>query len=525
MTFVAALALAALPADPASALAARLDRLLEADWAARGVKPAAPADDAEFLRRAYLDLLGRAPRVAETRAFLADADPAKRTKLIDRLLVMPGHARHFAATTRTDWLPQADSDNRFFGTGDQFEGWLRDQYRANTPADEVVRRLLGAKLGSGSQIRFGIDGDGPPRRGTDPVRAFYEANEFKPEQLAAAASRLFLGVKLECAQCHDHPFAPLSREQFWQMAAFFGDFAPLPPVPPSFVGPLQPQYTKNRIAVPNADRTVAAVFFDGEVPEWTNDREPREELGRWIAAADNPFFARNVANRTWARFFGIGIVDPVDEPGDANPPSHPEVLDELAKGFAAAKFDNRFLIRVITRTKAYQLTSRLSHPTQADARRFARMPLKGLTGGQIYDSFVAATGYKGAGFQPNEDFFDPRGRSPRGQFQKAFPGGKPTEARTSILQALMMMNGAAVADQTTLATSEVLAAVADAPFLSTEGRVETLFLAALTRFPTPDERERFASYVDRGGPSGDKQKALADVFWALLNSTEFLFNH
>lgn len=529
---IASLCLVFLPTSPpkvdaVAEVVTRIDRQFDQDWLESGVQPAARSNDAEYARRVYLDVLGRTPRVPEIRSFLEDKNPAKRAELVDRLLLMPGHSQHFASTLRTDWLPQTNNDNRFIFLGDQFETWLREQSQKNTPVDQMVRNMLAARIGSGTQIRFGFNMGGA--NGIDPrdalVRNFYEANEFKPEQLAASVSRLFLGVKLECAQCHDHPFAPYSREQFWQLAAFFGDFSPLPPVPPSFVGPLQPQYTKNRIRIPGTEKNVTAVFFNGEFPEWVFEREPREELSQWLTQKQNPFFARNLANRMWARFFGIGLVDPVDEFGDSNPPSHPEVLEILTQAFIDSGFDNRFLIRVITRTRAYQLTSRMSHPSQSDPRLFARMNLKALTGGQIYDSFVSATGYKGQGVQ-NEDYTDFRSRTPRGLFIKEFPtSNRPTEAQTSILQALMMMNGNAMTNQTTLSSADLLAAVADAPFFTTESRVETLFLAGLSRMPTEIERERLASYIDRGGPSGNKKQALADVFWALLNTTEFLFNH
>ena len=506
-------------------LAAAIDRHLEADWAARGIQPAPRADDAEFLRRVYLDLVGRLPKVSEVRAFLADQDPDKRSKLVNKLLTTPDHAAHFAAVTRAEWLPQAFNDFRLGFNAPQLERWLRDRYRDNTPADAVVRRLLTVKVVAGPRGILRTPADDQDDPDGQLLAAFYQANEIKPEQLGSVVSRLFLGTKLECAQCHDHPFAPISRQQFWEFAAFFGEFTPLPPVPPSFVGPLTPQYEKNRITIPNTDKTVVARYSDGTPPDWSDDRSPREELARWLTAAENPYFARNLANRMWAKFFGVGLIDPVDEPGDNNPPSHPELLDELARSFAAGGFDNRLLIRAITRSQAYHLTSRLTHPTQADPRRFARMNMKALSGSQIYDSFLTATGARDQNPQ-RENFFDFGNQFPRSQFQTAFPtANKPTEAQTSILQALMLMNGRLAADQTSIGKSEVLAAVLDAPFMDTGKRVEVLFLAALTRRPTDEELERYASYVDRGGPSGDKKKALADVFWVLLNSTEFLFNH
>lgn len=523
-------ATAAEPAKDKDALAKKLsaaiDRHLEADWTARGIKPAATADDQEYVRRAYLDVIGRIPHVAEVTAFVADKAGDKRAKLVTRLLTMPAYARHFAYTTRQEWLPQTSTDIRFSFNGTQFEAWLQTQYRKNAAADAIVRDVLTVKVTEGMARFRNIDVEGGGDSANARIGAFYQANEGRPENLAAAATRLFMGVKLECAQCHDHPFQTYTKEQFWQTAAFFGEFAALPPVPPSFVGPLQPQYNKNQITIPNSETTLVATFFNGTRPEWSEERTPRQELAAWLTAKDNPFFAKNLANRMWARFFGVGLIDPIDEPGDANPPSHPALLDDLAKGFAESGFDNHTLIRAITGSRAYQLTSKLSHPTQADPRRFAKMAMKGLNGGQIFDSFVIATGLKNSKQLMDETSDDFRDRTIRGKFLKMYPvGSKAIETQTSILQALLMMNGKQMAEQTTVETSETLAAVADAPFLTTGERIDTLFLAVLNRTATDEEREKYASYVDRGGPTGDKQKAIADVFWALLNSTEFLFNH
>jgi hypothetical protein len=336
-----------------------------------------------------------------------------------------------------------------------------------------------------------------------------------------------LGVKLECAQCHDHPFAPYTRDQFWQFAAFFAELNPLSGERPGFVGPVQPQSDRNSIGIPGTEKKVKATFFDGSTPNWVPDRSPRVELADWLVSAKNPYFAKNMANRVWAHFFGLGILDPVDEPGENNPPSHPELMDDLGKAFAENGFDTQTLIRGITRSKAYQLTSKMTHPGQADPRRFARMNLKGLTPSQLFDSLVAATGYREPAFlrnQQNFGFVQPN--NPRSAFLVRFASNeRPTETHTTILQALMLMNGQFIGDQTDLVKSEVLAAIADMPGWGTKERVTNLFLTAFARNPSPEELEKFASYVDRGGSAGDKKKALADVFWVLLNSPEFLFNH
>lgn len=514
--------------DPADALAALIDKHISKDWEARGIIPAETTDDAEFVRRVYLDIIGRAPKAAEAREFIDDKAPNKRAKLVDFLLKMPGHANYFASVTRAAWLPQTATNFQLAQFGSQFETWLRTQYRENTPADQVVRRVINVKVTVNNQnpmFRF-VQADGSDPDGFT-LAGFYQANEGKPEALGSAVSRLFLGMKLECAQCHDHPFAPYTKDQFWQFAAFFAELNPLTGPRPGFVGPIQPQSDRNTIAIPSTDRKVSATFFDGKNPNWSLEKGPREELSDWLVSAKNPYFAKNMANRMWAHFFGIGILDPVDEPGENNQPSHPELMAELGKAFADSGFDNQFLIRAITRSKAYQLTSKMTHPGQADPRRFARMSLKGLTPSQLFDTMVAATGFREPAYMRNQQNFGfVQGNNPRSQFLARFANTeRTTETNTTILQALMLMNGQFIGDQTDLAKSEILAAVADMPGWDSKKRVTNLFLTAFSRNPTPDELEKFSSYVDRGGPSGDKKKALADVFWVLLNSPEFLFNH
>ncbi|HSQ55239.1 MAG TPA: DUF1549 and DUF1553 domain-containing protein [Gemmata sp.] len=518
----------AAPRDAADEIAALIDRHLAAEWAARGIKPTTPADDAEFVRRVYLDLIGRVPKAAETREFIEDRSPAKRAALVERLMTMPGFAGHMASVTRAAWLPQTISNVQFAYAGYQFENWLRSKFRDNMPADEMVRKLLTIPFqvnAQNPQFRFVQANRNDPESQT--LIGFYQANEARPENLGAAVSRLFLGVKLECAQCHDHPFARYTREQFWEFAAFFAEMNPLPGTRPGFVGPIQPQADRNRLTIPNSEKTVVARFFDGTDPIWSADRNPREELATWLTSPANEFFAQNMANRMWAHFFGYGILDPLDEPGDNNPPSHPELLASLGKAFAAAKFDNRVLIRGITRSKAYQLSSKMTHPTQSDPRRFARMNLKGLTPSQLFDSLVAATGHREPGFMRQNQFnFNPQPNNPRSQFINRFASNeKLAEAHTTILQALMLMNGQFITDVTSLEKGEVLGAIADLPGWGTEDRVTALFLTTFSRNPTPEELAKFASYIDRGGANADKKKALADVFWVLLNSPEFLFNH
>ncbi len=478
----------------AAAEAARLDQLLAARWDANQVQPAPTADDAEFMRRLYLDLAGTIPPVSEVRAFLADPSKDKRRKLIDRLLGGPDYVNHFTDVWRATWLPD---EAEALGLRPSFEAWLRVRLAENAGYDRMVREILTSTPQADPRLQNESLAMIQPG-GVSPA-AFYAANENKPEKLAGATSRLFLAVRLECAQCHNHPFAEWTREQFWEYAAFFGG-----------------QGGRPSIVIPNLGKVVQARFPDGTEPKFTNGAGPRVVLADWATSPNNKYFARAAVNRVWSLFFGTGLAEPVDDllrEGDKN-----DMLDELARQFTDHNFDLKFLIRVIVSTRAYQLTSRRTDASQDEPRLFARMAVKALSTEQVIASLTEATGA-------------PRASADLGLLRAELGGSfarqpnKPTEFQTSIPQALALMNGKYVNDATAVERSGTLAAVAGAPFLDAHGRVETLYLAALGRKPTEAESAKLVAYVEKGGPSGDPNLALADVFWALLNSSEFVFNH
>ncbi len=503
----------------ARAMAGRIDAHLAARWQRDKVTPAPLADDAEFVRRAYLDLTGRIPSVAEARRFLKDQSSDKRARLIERLLDSPGYVTHMTHVWRALLLPESDSNYELLYLRPGFELWLRERFQDNVGYDKIVRQLVTLPFGTGRDAMQAYQEMQDPSKAT-PV-AFYMAREGKPENLAAATARLFLGARLECAQCHDHPFARWKREQFWGLAAFYAGLQR--PRGQGFYGPISEALDRREMAIPGTDRVVQANFLDGSEPRWKYKTGPRVTLADWMTSAENPYFARAAANRMWAHFFGLGIVEPVDDFNDENKPSHPEILDDLARDFANHDFDLKYLIRSITLTKAYQLTSAASDPSQEDPRQFSRVLVKGLTPEQLYDSIVQATGYRDP-TPANQRLYD--FQSPRAVFVSKFSAQeKRTEYHTSIPQALALMNSQLMADATSLKRSETLAAVTEAPFLDTGAKVEALFLASLSRKPRPEEAERLTKYVNDGGAAKDKKKALADVFWALLNSPEFILNH
>lgn len=516
---------AAIPDKDAATLAATIDRYLAAGWEANKIQPAPPASDGEFVRRVYLDLAGRIPSVAEIRAFLDDQRPDKRHRLVEQLLEGPRYVTHFTNVWRSLLLPETANNLQAGFLTPGFESWLRAKLQQNTPYDAMVRELLTVPMAGQGRNPFG-QANGAP----SPI-AFYLSKEVKPENLAAAVSRLFLGVKIECAQCHNHPFAQWKRDQFWSFAAFFaglqrqgnGDF----------VAAGREMADRRELTIPGTERVVQAAFLDGAAPKWKYNTSARATLAEWMTRKDNPYFARAVVNRLWGYFFGIGIIDPVDEMvGGEHTASHPELLDELARQFAEHNFDLKFLIRAITASRAYQLSSLAMHTSQDDPYQFARMSLRGLSAEQLFDSIAQATGYQGA-TNGNPRFFGNPGVRGRFLTQFANASDKATEVQTSILQALSMMNGVVTAAATDLERSETLAALLDAPFMDTAERIETIYLATLSRKPTPREASRMVLYVEKGGSAGDSStdkdknynRALADVFWVLLNSGEFFLNH
>ncbi len=354
----------------------------------------------------------------------------------------------------------------------------------------------------------------PPAGRGEPPNLFDQVNENKPESLAGSTSRLFLGVKLECAQCHnDRSGGSWSQAQFWSFAAFFAPAA-------QGRGPDDPL----TIAIPNKDKIVRARFLEGPEPTFKAGDVPRAVLADWVVSPTNSYFARAGVNRMWSYFFGVGLTDPVDEQGAHNPPSHPELLDELAHQFVDHKFDLKYLIQAIVASQAYQRTS-LAGPAKDEPRLFDRMPVRGLSAEQLFDSLAEVTEFDDAARGPANRLNDGRGLTPRQQFLARFSQQtRATETPTSILQALYLMNSSFVADRTSLEHNRTLATLA-AQKTSHARRVESLFLVVLARKPAAAEMDRCVRYLERGGAGTDYRQALADVFWALINSPEFVVNH
>jgi len=491
----------------ARALAARIDTRLASIWAEANVRPVARAGDGEFLRRASLDLVGRIPTAAEARDFLDDPDPGKRESLVDRLLDSPAYAARAAMLWRQLLLPEAGDQGRAAPGG--FEAWLGKKVGEEAGYDRIVREILSAKLA-------GRDGDPMATARTEPSpAAFYAAKGGKPETLAADSARAFLGIRLECAQCHHHPFARWRREEFWGFAAFFAG-VPRPAddgVAVAVVRTPREDAGRRELTIPGTSTVVKAAHLDHSRPAWRPRADTREVLAEWVTAPGNPYFARAAVNRNWARFLGNGLIDPVDDLDAKGEPALAGLLEEVAGEFRDHGYDLKYLIRALMATRAYNLSSAVAPAESTPPPLFARMPVRGLSPGQFVDSLAQATG---------ADVGETRAR-----FLELFADRDepPTESQTSILQALTLMNGAFLTAATSPEAGEVLGAVAEAPYLDTAGRVEILYLAALTRRPRPEESALAVRYVDRRGGEADRARALSDAFWALLNGPEFRVNH
>ena len=498
------------------ALAAKIDALLIEQLKKAGVTPAPRADDSEYLRRAMLDLNGRIPLPREYYELTGAKEADKRRQLVDKLLANPGYVNHFTDVYRELFLPEASTNIEVSYLRFGFDSWLQKKLRDNSPYDVMAREMITSEIGNRRNQYFN------PFGGQENPLAFFAAKEAKPENIASAVTKAFLGVRIECAQCHNHPFARWSREQFWGTAAFF---AGIERTQQNIYSPMREIYDRREIAIPNSEplKVVQASFLDDKEPQWKFQTSSRVTFAEWMTAADNPYFARNAVNRLWAHFFGTGIVDPVDDFNDENKASHPELLDELAKAFIAAKYDTKFMIRAIMATEAYQRTSKVSD-SSSNPRLYGHMSTKGMTGEQLFDSLAAAVGYRDP-FPRNSPQFLFAGNNPRVEFVSKFNStSKVTETQTSILQALMLMNGKFLGDATNVEKSETLAAVADAPFMDNARRIETLYISALGRKPHPEELQKLVKYIETGDSAKQKQR-LGDIYWTLLNSVEFRVNH
>ncbi len=527
--------------------------------------------DEEFVRRVYLDVCGIIPTPEEVRSFVSDSSPNKRAKLIDVLLEREEHVDLWAMK----WNDTLRNNPRLtrLGVG-AFAKWIREQVAANRPFDEFTRDLITAK---GKNTNLVLDLNNlPPQlqrnpRGEqlarlvnsvapNPASNYYVISR-DPLDVTSATSQIFMGVRIECARCHNHPFEKWTQNDYYGLAAFFtgiraqgGNQAPnVVQYNPRAPGPRHPK--TNEVMDPKT-------LDDVELRKFDRGDDRRVAFAEWMTSPSNAWFSPALVNRLWGHYFGRGIVEPIDDFRVTNPASNPELLAALAKDFTDHKFDVKHMHRVILNSRAYQQSSKPNQYNQADTANFARFYPKRLMAEQLYDSISQATGVfletgpigrnrrrrpqvanlqvqaaldampegqvtrvmQLAGIVPGQNR---GGLLPAAQFLNTF--GKPRREAVcecerssdgNIGQALALINGDIVNQKIAAPQSRVQSLAASGkpdPLV-----IEELYLAALSRRPNPTEMEEAAALLRS---SASRKEGIEDLMWSLLNSREFLFNH
>lgn len=485
-----------------------IDELVFAKLKKLRVAPAETASDEVFARRVYLDILGVLPTVEELQAFLDDPGEDKRARLVDALLERPEFAdvwaMKYAEILRVVPTPQGDTKGMH-----RYNDWIRQSVASGKPVDQMVRELLTAEGGNFAE----------------PAANFYTLED-SPLVMAENVAQSFLGIQIKCAQCHNHPFERWTMDDYYSFAAFFAQVGKKASSDP------RETVVFNRGAgeVKNLrdNRDMAPKFLGGDVPDAAG-RDRRAVLAEWLTAPDNPWFARNAANRVWHHFFGIGIVDPIDDFRVSNPPSNPQLLDALGARLVEYQFDLRQLVRDICNSYTYQQSTRPRDPNVVDDRNFSHALVRRLGAETLLDAISRVTETKvkfpslplgaravqvAAGNSGNY-FLDLFGRPPRESVCACERRNDPTLA-----QALHLINGDTVQQAITAADGRLekrLAAETPAPEI-----VRELYLAAFSRPPTEEETATLEQYV---AAADDRRRALQDVYWSVLNAKEFVFNH
>lgn len=483
------------------------------------ILPSDLCGDAEFLRRAYLDAIGRLPTVEESKAFLADKSANKREALIDRLVAMPEFSDFWALK----WADVLRSNRKTIQQKGSygFQLWLRDQIQSEVGLDAIVRELL---------TSTGNTYSNPP--------ANYYRIAKDPESLAESTAQLFLGVRMQCAKCHNHPFERWTQDDYYGFAAWFARVKtktePTLGTPP----PRNVQNTMAEVVLATRDGEVkqprtGTIMKPRYLGEGDAEVEPRadrrEALADWLTNPKNPFFAKSVANRVWFHLMGRGIVDPVDDFRDSNPSCNDELLEALAADLSGNGYDLRHLVKTIMKSRTYQLSAEPNDDNRDDDKYFSHAVTKLLTAEQLLDAICDVTGVpeKFAGLPVGTRAVQLPDGEVNNPFLKTF--GQPArelacecerESDGNLAQALQLINGPTVNDKVRNANNRLGALLNQK---KPDGEMlNELYLAALSRMPEGDEIDAALSHVNR---AEDKRKAWEDVLWALLNTREFLFRH
>jgi hypothetical protein len=510
-----------------------VDKYTAKKWKELGLVPSELCTDEQFIRRAFLDITGTLPTPKQVLDFAADADAAKRDKLVDRLLDSPEYAFYFA----NKWadilrVKRRQQQDRAQGTF-AFHEWIRQRIADDTPYGDFVRGVLAA---SGDERK-------------NPPTVWYKEIE-KPENFVDDVSQVFLGQRLACANCHHHPYEKWSQDDYWGLAAFFSRVGIKNVVVPGFDpnrGQMQVQivFTKSTGAVNNkrTGKAADAKPLDADPLALSAGDDPRQMLVDWMMNPKNPFFAKAVANRYWAHFFGRGIVDPLDDMRITNPPSNPELLDALAKNLVDNKYSLKALIRTICKSRTYQLSSTPNEFNKSDKQAYARYYPKRLQAEVLLDALCQVTD------SPNRFSGLPADRNapnraimlPDESFQSYFldVNGRPQRISACECERVNEANLAAVLHM--LNSDEVQGKIARsggrADLLAKPEdkrpdaeKVDELFLWVFGRKPSDADKKSALEHIEKqiaknaGNAAAGRKTAYENILWALVNTKEFWFN-
>ena len=492
------------------------------------IVPSEPSSDSEFLRRVCLDLTGRIPPGARVREFLADPDPLKREKVVEALLASPEYVDYWTFRFADLFRVSVFALGINAKWSQAYWEWIRDAVERNRPYDEVARE------------RVSSQGYSAPSRHYLPYLVVPPPENMMGEQL-----RVFLGRRLDCAQCHDHPYERWTQDQFWGMTAFFGSMFKLGGNPESVifdhpngkeVAPDVPSPTDKRVRNPRTGEEIDPVLLDGTRVAHSPTNYPRGELAQWMTS--HPYFAEAAVNRMWSYFFGRGLVEPVDDFRSSNPPTHPKLLRQLAEYFEENDYDLKQLFRLIVGSRTYQLSSSTRRMQPADQPTYAYAPSRPLEAEILLDAICDVTGvpehFPVPAFAGVEDGAAPRGtravhlKEPdvyASSFLDIF--GRPTrfsvperDTDPMLSQALHILVGSTYNDKLWTEGSRVYDHFQSG---ASDGKIiEDLYLAAFSRYPTREESDELSTLIAR---TPDREQALRDLQWAVLSSREFAENH
>jgi hypothetical protein len=496
-----------------------IDRLVVQELQATKIQPAPLTTDEQFLRRVTLDLTGQLPLPADIAEFVGDTQPQKRARVIDKLLASEEYAQHWARYWR-DVLTARINDRRGLALAGVFQRWMQDQVHENRGWDQIVRAMLTAE----GECRYGDDG----KNGA----AFFLAAHFgadAPMEQAAETSRVFLGIQIQCAQCHDHPSDQWKRVQFHELAGYFARLRQRPvrgdggrPAGMELISLRQGEHLMPSKEDPKKTFITYPRFLDGKAPSRNlDDLERRRALADAIVSKNNYWFAGAYVNRIWGELMGQSFYEPVDDMGPHKEAVYPQVLTRLTGAFRGTNYDIKALFRAVITSDTYQRQIRLGETSDQHLHFAAAYPTR-LRADALWDSLVSVLGNLGPRVPPPPRPAGPFAMAPglEGFFKEEFkfdPSAKADEVEGSIPQALLLMNNPQIQQRIQARGTNVLARILNA-YPRDDDALRMLYLRTLARKPTDRELDKCRNYLKN---AEDRKEAFEDILWALVNSTEF----